>query len=117
MEKHYEQMKLSDFQKIKAGDKIYCQIDTRITEETATGDAFYNYDADEPGWEIETANGFFCWDSVYTTRQDDEQKALESIIDGCELLLDITDDHPNPRVYTIIHEIKATAEGILYPDE
>ena len=65
MKKKYIIMDLSEFMRIKAGDKIICRIGRKYTTQTATSDAFYNYDANEPDWEIETENGFFCWDSVY----------------------------------------------------
>lgn len=62
----FNEIKLDEFKKIKAGDKIYCaSLGGVISQETAVGDAFYNYDADEPDWEVETNNGFICWDSVY----------------------------------------------------
>lgn len=63
----YRKMHQSEFEAIKAGDKIVCRIGRKYTTQTATSDAFYNYNADESDWEVETANGFFCWDSVYTT--------------------------------------------------
>ena len=52
------------FRRIKAGDKVLCGIGGKFSLETVTQGAFYNYDADAPEWEIETENGFFCWDSV-----------------------------------------------------
>lgn len=33
-------------------------IDMKKRTTTCTSDAFYNYDADEPGWEVETENCF-----------------------------------------------------------
>ena len=63
--KRYQQITLDVFTKIKAGDQIYCNICGEITLQTAAGDAFYNCNAYAPDWEVETENGFFCWDCVY----------------------------------------------------
>lgn len=65
MKKTYKPISFDAFRNIKAGDKVYCKIGSKIFQETAARDAFYNYDADAPEWEIETENGFFCWDCVY----------------------------------------------------
>lgn len=63
--KKYKPMRFDDFRNIKAGDEVFCMIGNKITRETAARDAFYNYDADAPEWEIETENGYFCWDCVF----------------------------------------------------
>lgn len=65
MKQGYRMVTLSEFREIKTGDKIVCRIGNRYITQTATSDAFYNYNADDPDWEVETENGFFCWDSVY----------------------------------------------------
>ena len=44
------------FQKLKAGDVVVYMVGLKKRRTVCTGSAFYNNDADEPGWEVETEN-------------------------------------------------------------
>ena len=65
----FDNIRLEDFQKIKNGDTIYCAVGNKIYPQKALSNATYNADCDEPDWEVETANGFYNWDSVYVKKQ------------------------------------------------
>ena len=47
-----------EFKKLKSGDIVTYMVDMKKRTTTCIGDAFYNSDADEPGWEVETENCF-----------------------------------------------------------
>lgn len=51
---------------LKVGDKVlvYCGV-SGLKPATVTREMFWNSDADEPAWEIETTNGFVDGFSVY----------------------------------------------------
>ena len=55
---------LKEFQTIKEGDSVKININGNSLWVKALTDAFYNADADEPDWEVETDWGFISWDSV-----------------------------------------------------
>lgn len=61
-----------EFQKLKPGDIITYMIGMKKRTTTCIGDAFYNYDADEPGWEVETENCFLSIDNDIWVQTSDE---------------------------------------------
>lgn len=75
MTQKYRWMTEEEFRNIKAGDSVICEIDGRMSRETVITGAFFNYDADEPGWEIETLNGAFTPDCLWVELVTPEQLA------------------------------------------
>lgn len=61
-----------EFQKLKSGNVITYMIDMKKRTTTCTSDAFYNYDADEPGWEVETENCFLSINNDIWVQTSDE---------------------------------------------
>lgn len=66
----YEQMEFSKIKELKAGDVIYIGIidvpkKMKFIESIITRPLFWNSDADEPDWEVETDNGFVDIYSIY----------------------------------------------------
>lgn len=61
-----------EFQKLKAGDVVVYIAGLKNRRTVCTGNAFYNSDADEPGWEIETENGFLSVDNDIWVQTADE---------------------------------------------
>ena len=48
-----------EFMNLKRGDVVYLRIGGQIDKSVVTSPGtFWNCDADEPGWEVETTNGF-----------------------------------------------------------
>ena len=65
-----------EFQKLKAGDVVVYMVGLKKRRTVCTGNAFYNNDADEPGWEVETENGFLSidndiWVQTYNEKEND----------------------------------------------
>lgn len=75
MAQNYRWMTEDEFKRLKPGDTVVCEIDGRMSKETVTTGAFYNYDADDPDWEIETLNGAFTWDCTWVELITTEQLA------------------------------------------
>ena len=63
-----------EFQKLKAGDVVVYMIGLKKRRTVCTGNAFYNSDADEPGWEIETENVFLSVDNDIWVQTHDEKE-------------------------------------------
>ena len=63
-----------EFQKLKAGDVVVYMVGLKKRRTVCTGNAFYNSDADEPGWEVETENGFLSVDNDIWVRTYDEKE-------------------------------------------
>lgn len=66
----YEQMDFSEIKELKVGDIIYIGIinapkKMKFIESIVTRPLFWNSDADEPDWEVETNNGFVDIYSIY----------------------------------------------------
>lgn len=53
-----------EFMNLKHGDIVFVQLD-RIYKGIVTRSTFYNYDADDPEWEVETTNGYYDEHSLY----------------------------------------------------
>lgn len=62
------------FQKLKAGDVVVYEIGLKKRRTVCTGNAFYNNDADEPGWEVETENGFLSVNNDIWVQAHDEKE-------------------------------------------
>jgi hypothetical protein len=61
----YRWMPLEKFALLKKGEAVhYMNHKDEITTTKALGDAFWNADADVPGWEIETEDGYLCYGDV-----------------------------------------------------
>lgn len=63
-----------EFQKLKAGDVVVYMVGLKKRRTVCTGNAFYNSDADEPGWEVETENGFLSVDNDIWVQTYDEKE-------------------------------------------
>ena len=61
------------FQKLKAGDVVVYMVGLKKRRTVCTGNAFYNNDADEPGWEVETENVFLSVDNDIWVQTYDEK--------------------------------------------
>lgn len=77
-------LKEEDFKKIGPGTKLSIEVGGQRVTLEATGVPFFNYDCDDPGWEVETDGGFVSieneMDIVLTAREiakDLEQFAYE----------------------------------------
>ena len=57
--------KRADFFNLKSGDYIYIKVGKQYFKSEVISQPFYNSDADEKGWEIETNNGFCDSCSAY----------------------------------------------------
>lgn len=47
-----------EFHNLKVGDIVFVKCCGEVFESKVVGKPFYNSDADEPDWEVETNNGF-----------------------------------------------------------
>lgn len=67
----FRRLTWNEIKQLKAGDKVaictYMDSSSRgsFVSATVVGPLFWNYDADEPDWELETTNGFVDIHSVY----------------------------------------------------
>ena len=55
----------ADFLKLKDGDVVYVAVGDSVCKSRLVGRPFYNVDADESDWEVETNNGFCDAYSLY----------------------------------------------------
>lgn len=62
------------FQKLKAGDIVVYMVGLKKRRTVCTGSAFYNNDADEPDWEVETENGFLSVNNDIWVQAHDEKE-------------------------------------------
>lgn len=71
----FRQMEFSEIKELEAGDKIaicvHMDFPNKATFVTATvvRPMFWNSDADEPDWEVETNNGFVDVYSIYEVKK------------------------------------------------
>ena len=63
-----------EFQRLKARDVVVYMVGLKKRRTVCTGNAFYNNDADEPGWEVETENGFLSIDNDIWVQTYDEKE-------------------------------------------
>ena len=67
----FYQMELSEIKELEVGDEVaictYMNLPKTVsfTKATVVRPLFWNSDADEPDWEIETNNGFIDTHSIY----------------------------------------------------
>jgi len=66
----YEQMEFSKIKELKVGDNIYIGIinahnKMNFIKAIVTRPLYWNSDADEPDWEVETNNGFVDIYSIF----------------------------------------------------
>jgi hypothetical protein len=54
-----------EFHNLKQGDIIYLKINSHTFQGRVINKPFWNSDADEPDWEVETTNGFSDMYSLY----------------------------------------------------
>ena len=54
-----------EFCNLKPGDEVFIRCGESTFKAVVVRPAFYNADADEPDWEIETTNGFCDEYSIY----------------------------------------------------
>lgn len=69
----YRQITHNEFHQLKEGDVVYIRCigaDPEYSKGRVIRPAFFNSDADEPGWELETSNGFCDEYSVYTKKEN-----------------------------------------------
>ena len=70
----FRRMEFSEIKQLEVGDKIAICIYTDIPNKAKFVDAtiirpmFWNSDADEPDWEVETTNGFVDIYSIYEVK-------------------------------------------------
>lgn len=62
----FRQLSYKEVSQLKKGDKIAIGIGDRFVSATVVRPMFWNSDADEPDWEVETDNGFVDVYSIYT---------------------------------------------------
>lgn len=69
-----------EFRSLKEGDEILVKCGGKIYPSKILGAPFYNVDADEPDWEVETSSGFADAESLYVKTCDaSDEKSLENI--------------------------------------
>jgi hypothetical protein len=54
-----------EFCNLKPGNIVYLKICDHAYQSTITSEPFFNSDADDPDWEVETTNGFSDMYSIY----------------------------------------------------
>ena len=64
MNKH-RRMDFSEIKKLKVGDEIAIRIGRSFFDTTVVRPLFWNSDADESDWEVETDDGFVDAYSIY----------------------------------------------------
>ena len=52
------QLTRDEFQNLKKGDSVYVSCEGDLFKSCVISPPFFNADADEPGWEVETTNGY-----------------------------------------------------------
>lgn len=53
-----------EFMNLKLGDIVFMKLD-HTYQAKVTREPFYNYDSDDPDWEVETTNGYCDEHSLY----------------------------------------------------
>lgn len=71
----FRRMEFSEIKELEVGDKIaicvYMDIPNKakFVDATVVQSLFWNSDADEPDWEVETTNGFVDIYSIYEVKE------------------------------------------------
>ena len=63
--KRLRNITLEEFKNLKKGNIVFVKCYNQYVKATVEDNSFYNTDADEPGWEVETSYGSISIDSVY----------------------------------------------------
>ena len=53
-----KEIEWKDFLNLKENDIVYVVVEDKVYKSRVVRKPFYNADADEPDWEVETTNGF-----------------------------------------------------------
>ena len=61
----FRNITFEEFKKLKEGNAVFVKCYNQYAKAIVEDSAFYNADADEPGWEVATSYGFIAIDSVY----------------------------------------------------
>ena len=59
-----------EFERLKPGDTVWIRIGDKYYKSRVVRKPFYNHDSDEPGWEVETNNGYCDRYSVYLNKPE-----------------------------------------------
>lgn len=78
---------LTEFHALKKGDKVFVRIHDTLVESEIMNKPFYNSDADEPDWEVETSNGFCDIYSLY--KIINEIKEGENIMNNKKIKIEL----------------------------
>ena len=62
---YLRQVTFYEFMNLRKGDEVYLKIGPEFYKSIVVRECFYNADADDPDFEIETTNGFTDSISVY----------------------------------------------------
>lgn len=65
-----------EFLALKAGDAVYLQVGAAIYESKVIGEPYYNSDADEPDWEVETTKCTCDQHSLLVPMEQEDIKTL-----------------------------------------
>lgn len=63
-----------DFMSLTNDDSVYLDVCGCLYQSKVIGEPFWNSDADEPGWEIETDNGYADMYSIYVSADEPIEK-------------------------------------------
>lgn len=63
----YQPLSVKEFSRLKKGATLYYEFgkERTLKKTIAVSDAFWNSDSDEPGWEIETEDGYLCLGDIF----------------------------------------------------
>lgn len=71
-----------EFKKLKSGDIITYMVGMEKRTTTCISDAFYEYDADKPRWEVKTENCFLTINNdIWVQTADESLVSMEEIKD------------------------------------
>ena len=68
-----KRLTLTEFTNLKKGDKIFIRSYNNLIKSTVLNKPFWNSDADEPDYEVETSNGFCDIYSLYKLNNETEK--------------------------------------------
>lgn len=73
-----------EFMSLVNNDTVYLATGDIFCQSKVIGKPFFNHDADEPGWEVETSNGYSDMYSIYVEDKTDEpsDKARDWSLNG-----------------------------------
>lgn len=59
-----------EFMNLKRGDVVFVKLDNTYYKSKVIGEPFYNYDSNDPDWEVITTNGFCDEYSLYVYNEN-----------------------------------------------